>query len=192
MTEPRATDCLWGNWPGQALLFTAYPDPFDEELVFSDFLVEGVELLEPRTTQEPQLQLTPSFSGAHPVPVHRGRPNGTVHNATSHGCFTSYGTTGDDATAVCSFAAKKSTNCVRTFAAGHSPITVASCRRTCGRSAVRSRPAAGRIIDAVHSRAPTSMLRRGDVQAIWAATASELVRERRSRAVQNLSAIRNF
>ena len=82
---------------------------------------------------------------------------------------------GDDATAVCSFAAKKSTNCVRTFAAGHSPITVASCRRTCGRSAVRSRPAAGRIIDAVHSRAPTSMLRRGDVQAIWAAAASELV-----------------
>ena len=104
----------------------------------------------------------------------------------------SYGTTGDDATAVCSFAAKKSTNCVRTFA-GHSPITVASCRRTCGRSAVRSRPAAGRIIDAVHSRAPTSMLRRGDVQAIWAATASELVGAAISRrglvALQNLIAI---
>ena len=104
----------------------------------------------------------------------------------------SYGTTGDDATAVCSFAAKKSTNCVRTFAAGHSPITVASCRRTCGRSAVRSRPAAGRIIDAVHSRAPTSMLRRGDVQAIWAATASELVGAAISSRPAELAAIRNF
>eukprot|EP00966_Prymnesium_polylepis_P187796 4353782-Prymnesium_polylepis.1 len=44
-TVPLATDCLWGmDWPGQALLFTAYPYPSytDENYVFSDYLVDGV------------------------------------------------------------------------------------------------------------------------------------------------------
>lgn len=36
LSTPRATDCLWGmDFPGQALLFTAYPTgAFDEDYVF--------------------------------------------------------------------------------------------------------------------------------------------------------------
>ena len=73
-TVPLETDCLWGmDWPGQALLFTAFPyGDFNEDYVFSDYLVEGVELLQPRETEW-----------------------GTVHDDTTHGCFTSYGTSGD-------------------------------------------------------------------------------------------------
>ena len=71
LTEPRQSDCLWGmDWPGEALLSPAYPDDFDEDYVFSDYLVEGVELLQPRET-----------------------PNGTIHDASTHGC--DGGPTGD-------------------------------------------------------------------------------------------------
>ena len=71
LTEPRQSDCVWGmDWPGEALLSPAYPDDFDEDYVFSDYLVEGVELLEPGKT-----------------------PNGTIHDATTHGC--DGGPTGD-------------------------------------------------------------------------------------------------
>jgi hypothetical protein len=72
-TEPRATDCLWGmTYAGEALRAEAFPAPFSEDFVFSDYLIDGVELLQPRGTQW-----------------------GTVHNDTTHGCFTSYGTSGD-------------------------------------------------------------------------------------------------
>ena len=71
---PLSTDCIWGLfWPGQALLQTAYPSgDFSEDLVFSDYMLDGVELLQPRTNEW-----------------------GTVHDEETHGCFTSYGTTGD-------------------------------------------------------------------------------------------------
>ena len=60
-----STDCLSGmDFPGQALLFTAYPEPFDEDRVFSDYLLEGVELFEAQTTLY-----------------------GTIHNEDNHGCF---------------------------------------------------------------------------------------------------------
>ena len=63
-TTPLATDCLWGmDRAGQALLDDAYPFPFDEDHVFNDYLIEGVELLDARTTIY-----------------------GTVHSETSHGC----------------------------------------------------------------------------------------------------------
>ncbi len=69
-TTPLPTDCLWGmHFAGQALLQGAYPvwndanDTFDEDYVFSDYLVEGVELVEPRTTAW-----------------------GTVHSENTHDC----------------------------------------------------------------------------------------------------------
>jgi hypothetical protein len=72
-TAPQATDCLWGmSFAGEALVSEAFPAPFVEDLVFSDYLIDGVELLQPQGTQW-----------------------GTVHNDTSHGCFTAYGTSGD-------------------------------------------------------------------------------------------------
>ncbi len=74
-TVPFSTDCIWGLfWPGQALLQTAYPSgEFSEDLVFSDYMLDGVELLQPRTTKW-----------------------GTVHDEETHGCFTSQGyATGD-------------------------------------------------------------------------------------------------
>eukprot|EP00966_Prymnesium_polylepis_P217282 5028679-Prymnesium_polylepis.2 len=71
---PLASDCLFGLvWPGQALLQTAYPSgDFTEDAVFSDYLLDGVELLAPRTTVL-----------------------GTVHSEASHGCFSPEGTNGD-------------------------------------------------------------------------------------------------
>ena len=71
---PLDTDCIFGLfWPGQALLQTAYPTgDFSEDLVFSDYMIEGVELLQPRTNEW-----------------------GTVYDEKTHGCSTSYGTTGD-------------------------------------------------------------------------------------------------
>jgi hypothetical protein len=73
LTAPRATDCLWGmTFAGEALRSEAFPQPFDEDFVFSDYLIDGAELLQPRDTLW-----------------------GTVHNDTNHGCFTAYGTSGD-------------------------------------------------------------------------------------------------
>ena len=73
-TIPRDTDCIWGlSRPGQALLQNAYPNgDFSEDEVFNDYMLDGVELLHPRTNEW-----------------------GTVHDENNHGCFTSYGTTGD-------------------------------------------------------------------------------------------------
>jgi len=67
------TDCLYGvYYGGQALLETAFPDPFDSELIFSDFLIEGVELFEPTTSAY-----------------------GTLHGIDDHGCYSRYGPSGD-------------------------------------------------------------------------------------------------
>ena len=61
------------HFPGQALLFTAFPiGTFSEDMVFSDYLIDGVELLSPRVTQY-----------------------GTIHSEQTHGCFTAAGATGD-------------------------------------------------------------------------------------------------
>ena len=70
---PAADDCLWGvRWPGEALLVTAFPDPFAEDDVFSDFLLEGIELFEPMVT-----------------------PYGTIFGADNNPGFTEWGLSGD-------------------------------------------------------------------------------------------------
>jgi len=65
LTVPRETDCLWGiAFPGQALLQTAFPaGAFDEDDVFNDYMLDGVELFEEAIT-----------------------PFGTVFNQTTHPC----------------------------------------------------------------------------------------------------------
>lgn len=50
---PGPDDCLWGTSlavPGEALTGDAYPDPFDPDRVFSNYLLEGVELFDPVVT----------------------------------------------------------------------------------------------------------------------------------------------
>ena len=50
---PTTTDCLWGtslSFPGEALTADAYPSPFDPSRVFSNYLLEGVELFDPIVT----------------------------------------------------------------------------------------------------------------------------------------------
>lgn len=50
---PDTTDCLWGtslHKPWEALKGDAYPDPFDPDRVFNNYLLEGVELFEPVAT----------------------------------------------------------------------------------------------------------------------------------------------
>ena len=82
-TTPLPTDCLWGvERAGEALLGSAFPphpgdgdsdgEAFDEDRVFMDYLIEGIELPEARTTL-----------------------HGTVHSEASHACFSDYGTLGD-------------------------------------------------------------------------------------------------
>ena len=72
-TVPLETDCLWGRFfPGQALLFTAYPFPAftEEDDVFSDYLLDNVELMEPGRTEW-----------------------GILHNDSSHTCEILIGST---------------------------------------------------------------------------------------------------
>ncbi len=70
---PALDDCLWGlHFPGEALLLTAFPVPFKEDDVFSDFLLDGIELFEPMVTTY-----------------------GTIFGADNNPGFTEWGLSGD-------------------------------------------------------------------------------------------------
>lgn len=70
---PGPGDCLWGSSlsdPGEALRADAYPDPFDADKVFSNYLLEGVELFEPVVTD------FGTIVGAEAVMSPEGYPSG--------------------------------------------------------------------------------------------------------------------
>ena len=70
---PKSTDCLWGasvTKPGEALKGDAYPDPFDSERVFNNYLLDGVELFEPGETA------FGTILGAQAVVSREGYPSG--------------------------------------------------------------------------------------------------------------------